>query len=137
MRGVWGRKINLQAQGQAYRGRLSDEDAWEVSALFAHFLPSFESAMSREKATELRAKFARGAFDTELLEKTRTKYGGLEWRHFRFLTSLGVEGVVHTAPNSESEVLRPQAAEADELKQYQCKVAVDKLYPRLAGEHCA
>ena len=43
----------------------------------------------------------RGALGQELLEKRRTKFTSLEWRHFRFLAQLGLEGVTAAGPESD------------------------------------
>jgi len=118
-----GKKVNLGFQSETFRDKLAPDDAWELAALFAHFLPEFVRNMSDSKAEELVSKFRRGALDQELLEKTRTKFANLEWRHFRFLAQLGVEGVAAASPSHESA--SPESAvgtQTTELKQYEAKV---------------
>ena len=121
--------MNLGFQSDTYRDKYAPDEAWEISALFARFLPEFARVMSDAKAEELVAKFRRGALDQELLEKTRTKFAALEWRHFRFLAQLGVEGVTATA-SPESDV--PAAGtsvetQTVELNKYEAKVLKEVL----------
>ena len=49
--------------------------------------------MTPEKDAELELKYNRGLLDAELMEKAKCKLGDLEWRHFRFLQTCGVEGL--------------------------------------------
>ena len=105
-----GKRVNLKSHSEALRDKYSVEDAWELSALFAYFYPQFEKAMTEVKAKDLVRKFMTGYLDQELHEKCKTKLPVLEWRHFRFLTSHGVEGVI-----SVQMGLAPLATESDSI----------------------
>ena len=61
--------------------------------------------------------------DQELFEKIKTKLGNLEWRHFRFLATLGVEGIVCTvSPESSVQSTSTEASQMVEFQKYQNKL---------------
>ena len=96
------KKVNLGGNAQAFRDKHILEEAWEMSAVYAHFLRQFRAMMSEGKFKELEQKFQREYVDQELKEKARTKLPGLEWNHFCFLAILGVQGV-SGGPSDDSQ----------------------------------
>ena len=79
--------------------------------------------MSPPKCEVLLGKFYRGYLDQELFEKTKTKLGDLHWRHFRFLATHGVEGIMcETSPESTGQSITSEDSQKDELTKYQNKL---------------
>ena len=99
--------LNLKFQAHDLRCKLSDELAFEVSALFTHWAPTWKSMMSAENWSKCVLKFKRGGLDAQLVEKCASKIMHTA-ADFRFLQAYG--GVALTIVPQDSLDAQQEAA---------------------------
>ena len=83
------KSVNLRVRAAKMRDQKDIATAYEVAALFTHFAPEFQRALSASAWQKLIAKFKRGGLDQELAEKVAHKDPNINVNSFRFLEGLG------------------------------------------------
>lgn len=108
------RKVNLRFNADAMRCKFSHEDAYEVSALFTHWSPSWQAMLTPDAWSKAVIKFKRGGLDTELVEKCNSKVLHTA-KDFRFLQALGCQ--LAKAVVVDTRTLEMQQAEATQARE--------------------
>ncbi len=100
------KKVNLKFQAARMRDTMSDEQAYEASALFTHFAPEFQAKLTQPMWAQLVQKFTRGGLDHELSEKIAHKDPKIMVESFRFLQTCGAEVVQRSGGPAETWMRR-------------------------------
>jgi hypothetical protein len=121
------KKVNLKFRAHTMRDPMSDEQAYEASALFTHFAPAFQAILTQAMWLQLVEKFKRGGLDHELSEKIAHKDPKITVESFRFLQTFGGQVVQRSGGPVENldvaECAAVDANESSELKVQKIKLA--------------
>ena len=79
---------------------MTHEVAYEIAALFCHFVTEFQRVLSAAKWEECLQRFFRGQFDAELSEKVAHKDPNLVITSFRFLSLFGAKLLSNPMPST-------------------------------------
>ena len=92
----------IKFSSDKYRNGLTPASSWIVSSLFAHFAPTWQSLMTSENWSKCCARFMRGGFDAEFMEKYVLQPDDVDAKEFRFIASYGIDDAPDAIQSEEA-----------------------------------